>query len=628
MRFPVVKVMTESMLVAYVEGKRASPRPAKRRALPWASNSEYVQVPIVGWILQPSSGMSKQLFVFRAEEDKLERRPSQPSILYLRKWSGHSKPNPDRRMIYAFHGSDDTCIKPQASDACLRHTAASNFILLQSKELTMEPHGVEKHTLVEDLVRNVDRVLGPQGRGRHVGVTDSGHSSQAFINFDYDKYLLYHSLDNAIKKMDTISKNDLAIAALRDEEKYHKIESEFSADFDNALENFKQGKFKLCASILIKCFRIAEGGMHKEEYMVCNPIRFIDVGVSGGGSYWDESKSYYYLDIAIDTIHDASIAIHTEKNMNESVVNLLADLKDPLGKSLEAATTTTKAAFILSQICLRKIRLSYLDGFDSQNKRQNKVAAMIYVMTFANDDQTWKKEYGLESIKCVRDRAYGHRRDRRGLKWIGLSSYDLRTVEELKAHKPRPEDKCEKIQQLTSYGGSRCLHPQCDYATRRPRKMGEHWASAHNRKAAAEYSGTPLWEEFTLQTYFTSPGRIDYSYGDNHDFDPMDLEQPKTPVMTDENVAIAADLRNAANALIGEKTMHGQTARRLQSQLDGFEERDLQLRANVRALQHTNTALAQEILRLRWTVDTLNTAMQASPARSFPTPEKKTGPFS
>lgn len=76
MRFPVVKVMTESMLVAYVEGKRASPRPAKRRALPWASNSEYVQVPIVGWILQPSSGMSKQLFVFRAEEDELERRSS------------------------------------------------------------------------------------------------------------------------------------------------------------------------------------------------------------------------------------------------------------------------------------------------------------------------------------------------------------------------------------------------------------------------------------------------------------------------------------------------------------------------------------------------------------------------
>lgn len=39
MRFPVVKVMTESMLEAYVEGKKASPRPAKRGGLPWASPS-------------------------------------------------------------------------------------------------------------------------------------------------------------------------------------------------------------------------------------------------------------------------------------------------------------------------------------------------------------------------------------------------------------------------------------------------------------------------------------------------------------------------------------------------------------------------------------------------------------
>ncbi|OBT50352.1 hypothetical protein VE04_08789 [Pseudogymnoascus sp. 24MN13] len=92
--------------------------------------------------------------------------------------------------------------------------------------------------------------------------------------------------------------------------------------------------------------------------------------------------------------------------------------------------------------------------------------------------------------------------------------------------------------------------------------------------------------------------------------DPMDFEQPKTPVMTDENVAVAADLRHIANALIVEKTKHRQTAQRLRSQLDGFAARDLQLRSNVQALQHTNTALAQEILRLRWTVDTLNGAMR------------------
>ncbi|KFY32249.1 hypothetical protein V493_00382 [Pseudogymnoascus sp. VKM F-4281 (FW-2241)] len=91
----------------------------------------------------------------------------------------------------------------------------------------------------------------------------------------------------------------------------------------------------------------------------------------------------------------------------------------------------------------------------------------------------------------------------------------------------------------------------------------------------------------------------------------MDFEQPKTPIMTDENVAIAADLRDATNALIAEKTRHGQTARRFQSQLDGFAECDLQLRSNVQTLQYTNTALAQEILRLRWTVDTLNGVIRA-----------------
>lgn len=90
----------------------------------------------------------------------------------------------------------------------------------------------------------------------------------------------------------------------------------------------------------------------------------------------------------------------------------------------------------------------------------------------------------------------------------------------------------------------------------------------------------------------------------------MEVEQPKTPVITSENVAIVADLQHTANALIAEKTRHGQTARRLQSQLDGFAEQDCQLRINIQALQNTNTALAQEVLRLRWTVDTLNGALR------------------
>lgn len=38
-----------------------------------------------------------------------------------------------------------------------------------------------------------------------------------------------------------------------------------------------------------------------------------------------------------------------------------------------------------------------------------------------------------------------------------LSSYDLRTVEELKEHKPRLEDKCPLIENLESYDGVYCL---------------------------------------------------------------------------------------------------------------------------------------------------------------------------
>jgi chromosome segregation ATPase len=91
----------------------------------------------------------------------------------------------------------------------------------------------------------------------------------------------------------------------------------------------------------------------------------------------------------------------------------------------------------------------------------------------------------------------------------------------------------------------------------------------------------------------------------------MDFEQPQTPIMTDENVATAADMQHALNT---ERTRHGRskrTTRQLQSQLDGFAECDLQLRSNIQSLQHTNTALAQEILRLRWTVNTLNGVIQA-----------------
>lgn len=90
-----------------------------------------------------------------------------------------------------------------------------------------------------------------------------------------------------------------------------------------------------------------------------------------------------------------------------------------------------------------------------------------------------------------------------------LSSYRLRTVEELKEAKPQFEDKCQLIENLESYDGFRCLQAGCAYCTRHLPKIKRHVASAHNL-AAKGHKEIALWEECTLQTYFTGKGRIDY----------------------------------------------------------------------------------------------------------------------
>ncbi|KAG4427113.1 hypothetical protein IFR05_017404, partial [Cadophora sp. M221] len=87
-----------------------------------------------------------------------------------------------------------------------------------------------------------------------------------------------------------------------------------------------------------------------------------------------------------------------------------------------------------------------------------------------------------------------------------LGSYDLRTVEELKERKPRPEDQCQPIEHLASYDGSSC--PHCTYYTRHLPRIKEHVAS-HKVKDAEQKNGS-LWSECRLQTYFTAGGRIDY----------------------------------------------------------------------------------------------------------------------
>ena len=233
--------------------------------------------------------------------------------------------------------------------------------------------------------------------------------------------------------MECLSKDkiELTIMEFRAEEQYNQKSSEFSHIFDLALEDYAKGNFTTCASLLIKCSRMAEGELRKEDYKVWSPLDAVQVHL-GGGSVWHHSKSEYYLKVIIDTLHDASIVMlladdhytpgqdviaidhalkttavyslnKTELKANKPVSDLLP-LKDPLGEALEAADTTRKAAFIMAQICLRKILLSF--SRDENQAIANKIAGIICVITLTNDDQAWKSEYGLSSLQSAMNARY------------------------------------------------------------------------------------------------------------------------------------------------------------------------------------------------------------------------------
>ena len=63
-----------------------------------------------------------------------------------------------------------------------------------------------------------------------------------------------------------------------------------------------------------------------------------------------------------------------------------------------------------------------------------------------------------------------------------FSSYDAGTAEELKAGKPRAEDKVVQIKDLAAYDGFHCLQLDCGYCTRHFLKMKAHGA-AHKKKS-------------------------------------------------------------------------------------------------------------------------------------------------
>ncbi|KAH7204878.1 uncharacterized protein BKA55DRAFT_531013, partial [Fusarium redolens] len=54
-----------------------------------------------------------------------------------------------------------------------------------------------------------------------------------------------------------------------------------------------------------------------------------------------------------------------------------------------------------------------------------------------------------------------------------------------------------------------CTEAQCDYCTRRVRKMHDHMP-VHGRKASEHTNAMPLWKSCKLQIYFTAKGLINY----------------------------------------------------------------------------------------------------------------------
>ena len=104
-------------------------------------------------------------------------------------------------------------------------------------------------------------------------------------------------------------------------------------------------------------------------------------------------------------------------------------------------------------------------------------------------------------------------KDERLARAVGLlSTYELRTRDELRRRRPDRRVPCERIEGLATYGGYICLcdPTKCDFATRRLEMMEDHMPR-HGRTAREHHGmGAVLWRSCTLQTYFTAKGLIDY----------------------------------------------------------------------------------------------------------------------
>ena len=131
-----------------------------------------------------------------------------------------------------------------------------------------------------------------------------------------------------------------------------------------------------------------------------------------------------------------------------------------------------------------------------------------------------------------------------------LSSYQLRTVEQLKQAKPRLGASCPALPNLASYPGLQCLQPGCSFKTRQLTAIRGHVVTAHQIKAASHCPRQPLWRTCQLQTYFTGKGRIDYfEVASPSQASQASQAQLKAPPLALAEQALFASLEHSASTI-------------------------------------------------------------------------------
>lgn len=93
-----------------------------------------------------------------------------------------------------------------------------------------------------------------------------------------------------------------------------------------------------------------------------------------------------------------------------------------------------------------------------------------------------------------------------------LSSYTLRSQDELRLHRPHRRTPCKRIPNLKVYLGYICMcdPERCDFVTTNPQAIWDHMPRHGKTASQHQPNGIRLWQVVLLQTYFTAKGKIDY----------------------------------------------------------------------------------------------------------------------